>query len=35
MSVYVGEQMDAFAVPLSDDPASPVVLTEDLLGGES
>jgi hypothetical protein len=33
MPVYVVEYLDAFALP--DDPASPVVFTEDMLRGES
>jgi hypothetical protein len=35
MPVYVVEYLDMFALPVQDDPASPVVFTEDMLRGES
>jgi hypothetical protein len=33
MPVYVVEYLDAFALPVLDDPASPVIFTEDRLRG--
>jgi hypothetical protein len=35
MPVYVVEYLDAFALPVPDDPVSSVVFTEELLRGES
>jgi hypothetical protein len=35
MPVYVVECPDALALPVLDEPTSPVVFTEEMFGGES
>jgi len=35
MRVYAVEYLDTFALPVPDNPASPVVFTDDMLRGEN